>query len=66
MSTDSISAVALAPHNWPLPGVTDLATQDLPHDSASMEWWYVNTHVTTVAGRFAKWWPPAASRCLTC
>ena len=51
MLTKFISAVGLAPHDWPLPGAIDLATQDLPHDSAAMEWWYVNSHVTTVEGR---------------
>lgn len=33
--------------SWPGPGPIDLTVQDLPHDGATMEWWYVNCHVTT-------------------
>jgi len=35
------------PSDWPAPGPIDLATQDLPHASASTEWWYLNTHLRT-------------------
>jgi len=39
------------PADWPAPGPIDLAVQDLPHASASTEWWYLNAHVTTEDGR---------------
>ncbi len=39
------------PTDWPGPGPLDLAVHDLPHASSATEWWYVNTHVTTVDGR---------------
>jgi geranylgeranyl pyrophosphate synthase/predicted secreted hydrolase len=39
------------PADWPADGPIDLAVQDLPHASASTEWWYLNTHVTTEDGR---------------
>src|SRR5438067_437372 len=37
--------------DWPGPGPIDLALHDLPHASASTEWWYVNAHVETEDGR---------------
>jgi geranylgeranyl pyrophosphate synthase/predicted secreted hydrolase len=39
------------PPDWPLAGPIDLAVHDLPHASASLEWWYLNTHIKTEAGR---------------
>src|SRR4051812_19159946 len=41
------------PTDWPSPGpaAIDLGVHDRPHASAATEWWYVNTHVTTVDGR---------------
>ncbi|MGZ3438612.1 MAG: polyprenyl synthetase family protein, partial [Polyangia bacterium] len=36
--------------DWPAKGPIDLAVHDLPHRSSATEWWYVNTHVTTVDG----------------
>lgn len=39
------------PSDWPLPGPINLAVHDLPHASATTEWWYVNTHFTTPDGR---------------
>jgi geranylgeranyl pyrophosphate synthase/predicted secreted hydrolase len=35
------------PTDWPPAGPIDLATQDLPHASATTEWWYLNTHLRT-------------------
>ena len=35
-----------APADWPGPGPIDLDLHDLPHASSTMEWWYVNTHLT--------------------
>jgi geranylgeranyl pyrophosphate synthase/predicted secreted hydrolase len=37
--------------DWPGPGPIDLTVHDLPHASASTEWWYVNAHVTAHDGR---------------
>ena len=39
------------PADWPRPGRIDLAVQDLPHRSATTEWWYQNCHFTTADGR---------------
>ncbi len=35
------------PRDWPPAGPIDLGTQDLPHSSATTEWWYLNTHLRT-------------------
>lgn len=41
----------VSPKDWPaLSGDIDLIVQDMPHDSAETEWWYVNSHVTTAEG----------------
>ncbi len=37
--------------DWPPPGPIDLAVHDLPHDSSTLEWWYVNTHLSARDGR---------------
>lgn len=39
------------PADWPGLGPIDLAVHDRPHGSSTTEWWYVNTHLTTNAGR---------------
>lgn len=39
------------PADWPAPGAIDLHVHDLPHASATTEWWYVNSHFTTASGR---------------
>src|SRR5581483_9789800 len=39
------------PSDWPAPGPIDLRVHDLPHASAVLEWWYVNTQLETTAGR---------------
>ncbi len=39
------------PADWPLPGDIDLDVQDLPHASATTEWWYQNCHLVTATGR---------------
>ena len=36
---------------WPGPGTIDLAVHDLPHDSSTIEWWYVNSHLATEQGQ---------------
>jgi geranylgeranyl pyrophosphate synthase/predicted secreted hydrolase len=51
MTFEATPGVGLLPADWPAPGHINLATHDLPHASSTMEWWYVNTHLTTVAGR---------------
>ncbi len=44
-------AEARFPADWPHAGPIDLAIHDLPHTSSTTEWWYLNCHVETVAGR---------------
>jgi geranylgeranyl pyrophosphate synthase/predicted secreted hydrolase len=39
------------PEDWPLPGPINLDIHDLPHASASLEWWYLNAHLETATGR---------------
>ena len=39
------------PTDWPGAGSIDLAIHDLPHNSATTEWWYVNSHITTLDDR---------------
>ncbi|MDZ4845599.1 MAG: polyprenyl synthetase family protein [Chitinophagales bacterium] len=39
------------PSDWPKAGAIDLAVHDLPHQSSTIEWWYMNCHVTTKEGR---------------
>ncbi len=39
------------PADWPKPGPIDLAVHDLPHESSTIEWWYMNAHVTAKDGR---------------
>jgi geranylgeranyl pyrophosphate synthase/predicted secreted hydrolase len=39
------------PLDWPLPGPIDLAVQDLPHASSTVEWWYLHGHFTLQGGR---------------
>src|SRR4051812_6243429 len=41
----------MLPRDWPKPGPIDLHIHDLPHASASLEWWYVNAHLETTDGR---------------
>src|SRR5436190_13990290 len=48
---ESVSASDLYRIDWPAPGAIDLDRHDRPHPSSSMEWWYVNTHLTAVDGR---------------
>jgi len=51
MSIEFESRVGPFPKDWPGPGSIDLDVHDLPHASSTMEWWYVNSHVTTPDGR---------------
>jgi geranylgeranyl pyrophosphate synthase/predicted secreted hydrolase len=37
--------------DWPVPGPIDLAVHDLPHESASTEWWYTHAHLETDDGQ---------------
>jgi geranylgeranyl pyrophosphate synthase/predicted secreted hydrolase len=46
-----MTAHPLLPADWPQPGPIDLGAHDLPHASATTEWWYVNGHLTTDRGR---------------
>lgn len=35
-----------APKDWPADGEIDLNLHDLPHESSTTEWWYINSHFT--------------------
>ncbi|HWO14038.1 MAG TPA: polyprenyl synthetase family protein [Polyangiaceae bacterium] len=37
--------------DWPDAGPIDLGRHDLPHASSTLEWWYVNSHLTLENGR---------------
>jgi len=37
--------------DWPAAGPIDLEIHDLPHASSTLEWWYINTHLTLEDGR---------------
>lgn len=39
------------PLDWPKAGPIDLRVHDAPHESSSLEWWYVNSHLRTISGR---------------
>jgi geranylgeranyl pyrophosphate synthase/predicted secreted hydrolase len=39
------------PVDWPEAGPIDLHVHDAPHASASLEWWYVNSHLRSISGR---------------
>ena len=39
------------PDDWPDEGLIDLDVHDLPHASSTIEWWYMNGHVTSKEGR---------------
>ncbi|MEO8392604.1 MAG: polyprenyl synthetase family protein [Chloroflexota bacterium] len=39
------------PVDWPDEGLIDLAIHDLPHQSSTTEWWYLNTHFETENGK---------------
>lgn len=40
------------PTDWPAPSAPiDLAVQDLPHASSTLEWWYINGHLSDDRGR---------------
>ncbi|NKB18812.1 MAG: carotenoid 1,2-hydratase [Pseudanabaena sp. CRU_2_10] len=42
------------PGDWPGDGEFNLAIHELPHASSTIEWWYVNSHLTTEdGGRFS-------------
>lgn len=44
--------LASYPDDWPaLEGEIDLNVHDLPHESSSTEWWYLNCHVQTESGK---------------
>ncbi len=47
---DSMGTPTGDPADWPQ-GEIDLETQDLPHASSSVEWWYFHAHVKDTAGR---------------
>lgn len=38
------------PKDWPKGDEIDLAIHDLPHDSSTTEWWYINAHICASDG----------------
>jgi geranylgeranyl pyrophosphate synthase/predicted secreted hydrolase len=52
LDSDMLSSLARSlPADWPGPGPIELSIHDLPHASATLEWWYVNCHIATHSGR---------------
>jgi len=45
------SEADLPPTDWPGSGAIDLESHDLPHASSTLEWWYVNGHLSLEDGR---------------
>jgi len=45
MPSKFTSNVRSTPSDWPNRGPIDLAIHDLPHASAGVEWWYINSHL---------------------
>jgi geranylgeranyl pyrophosphate synthase/predicted secreted hydrolase len=43
----SVHPCSSFPADWPISGEIDLAIHDLPHKSSTIEWWYVNAHLTS-------------------
>lgn len=41
----------IAPKDWPKDGEIDLNIHDLPHESSTTEWWYINAHFTGNNGK---------------
>jgi geranylgeranyl pyrophosphate synthase/predicted secreted hydrolase len=39
------------PTDWPQDGLIDLSIHDLPHDSSTTEWWYMNAHIKANNGK---------------
>ncbi|MEJ6695148.1 MAG: polyprenyl synthetase family protein [Chitinophagales bacterium] len=39
------------PSDWPIGDIIDLDIHDLPHDSSTTEWWYINSHITSNTGK---------------
>jgi geranylgeranyl pyrophosphate synthase/predicted secreted hydrolase len=39
------------PPDWPAEGPVDLSVHDLPHASATTEWWYINGHCVVSGGQ---------------
>ncbi|MCB9256921.1 MAG: polyprenyl synthetase family protein [Chitinophagales bacterium] len=39
------------PSDWPVGEDIDLKIHDLPHDSSTTEWWYINAHIKAENGR---------------
>ena len=39
------------PLDWPQEDYIDLAIHDLPHDSSTTEWWYINAHIEAENGK---------------
>lgn len=39
------------PSDWPVDDTIDLKLHDLPHDSSTTEWWYINAHIKADNGK---------------
>lgn len=49
--SDTTEVETIWPADWPAAGPIDMGVHDLPHLSATTEWWYLNTHLRTSDGR---------------
>ncbi len=43
--------MSVYPADWPGEGPIDLSIHDLPHQSSTTEWWYINSHLEIADGR---------------
>lgn len=53
LSAGSTQGVTPRPHDWPRGDESDLTLHDAPHASSTLEWWYINSHLTTEQGNFS-------------
>jgi geranylgeranyl pyrophosphate synthase/predicted secreted hydrolase len=49
----STTNLAQLPDDWPRVNEPDLTLHDVPHASSTIEWWYINSHLTTEQGKFS-------------
>jgi geranylgeranyl pyrophosphate synthase/predicted secreted hydrolase len=61
-----VAAQRARPSDWPSGDGIHPGSQDLPHASSTLEWWYVNAHLATESGRdvsvFASFFRTAVDR----
>lgn len=53
LSEGSNQGLIQFPIDWPGGEESDLTLHDTPHSSSTIEWWYINSHLTTEQGLFS-------------